>query len=94
MKKMEKISGLDLEIVSFEEYKKIGGMMTKEEYEKVKKASDKQEFYEKAWQVINVVRCGYPFHSEVMLLARICEVKPNLPPVTKMCEMLSIQGKK
>ena len=90
---MEKISGLEIEILSFEEYKKIGGVMTKEEYEAVKKAYDKREFYEKAWEVIGVVRCGYPNNSEVMLLARICELKPNLPAVTQMCEMLLMQGK-
>ncbi|UZE93203.1 MAG: hypothetical protein IB617_03585 [Candidatus Nealsonbacteria bacterium] len=90
----EEIPIRGINLVSFEEYKKLGGKLAREEHKRLKRISSPQEEYREAFRVAGDVGCGYPPHPEMELLARVCMLKSNLSSLDKMCEMLLLQGKK
>ena len=86
------ISGVNF--VTFEEYRRLGGNLTKEQYEQVKKVRTTQDLCQQALREGREVGGAYPDASQMELLARIIAIAPNKSSFDRVCEMFLLQGKK
>jgi hypothetical protein len=86
------ISGVNF--VPFEEYKRLGGKLTKEQYEQVKRVRTTQDLCQQALREAREVGGAYPDASQMELLARIIAIVPSKSIFDRVCEMFLLQGKK
>ena len=86
------ISGVNF--VPFEEYKRLGGNLTKEQCEQVKRVRTTQDLCKQALRESREVGGAYVDASQMELLARIIAVVPNMSSFDRVCEMFLLQGKK
>jgi hypothetical protein len=81
-------------IISFEEYRKLGGQMGRTQYEQIKRVRTTQDLCRQALRESHEVGGAYVDASQMELLARIIAVVPNMSSFDRVCEMFLLQGKK
>jgi len=83
-----------LTIIPFEEYQKLGGQMSRTQYEQVKRVRTTQDLCQQALRESREVGGAYVDALQMELLARIIAVVPNMSNFDRVCEMFLLQGKK
>lgn len=81
-------------IISFGEYRTLGGQMSQAQYEQVKRVRTTQDLCQQALRESHEVGGAYVDASQMELLARIIAIVPNMSSFDRVCEMFLLQGKK
>lgn len=85
---------MPVDFIAFEDYKKIGGVMNEDEFDRVRRAEWAQEQYKNAFSEIANLGLGLPYHSQVDIYTRISVVFPNEDPIWKLTETYLVLGRK